>query len=124
MMKLSGESLAAIVKMAKVMAAADGVIKEEEVEAIAMELLRFGVPQDKTNAILEMSNLMEPSRAARIISELGYEERRYVAAFLGKVMAIDGDIDDNELAFWKLVSTICNLPSMNINEALEIMQEL
>lgn len=123
-MTLSGESLAAIVKMAKVMAAADGIVKDEEVTAIAVELALFGVPKEQTNVILNMSDLIEPSTAARIISELGHEERRYVAAFLGVVMAIDGDIDDNELAFWKLTSSICNLPSMNIHEALNIMNEL
>ena len=39
-------------------------------------------------------------------------------------MASDGDIDDNELALWTLISTLCGLPTMTVMEAINNMKNL
>ena len=51
-----------------------------------------------------------------------YEQKKYVAAYLGTLMASDKDINDKELALWRLLSKLCGLPSMNITDAVEYMQ--
>ena len=55
------------------------------------------------------------------IATMSDAQKRYVCAYLGMLMAIDGDIDDKEKALWKLVSTICDLPTMSIADAIDYM---
>jgi hypothetical protein len=52
------------------------------------------------------------------------EEKRYVTAFLGTLICVDGDIQDSEMKLWSLVSALCDLPTMNIMEAVNIMANL
>lgn len=46
------------------------------------------------------------------------EKKKYATGFLAATMVADGNIDDSELALWKLVSTLASFPTMNIAEAL------
>ena len=46
------------------------------------------------------------------------EKKRYVAALLGTILIIDGDVDDDELKLWRFTSEICSLPTMSIGEAV------
>ena len=67
---------------------------------------------------------MEPVVAIAIISKMTEEEKRYVAAFLGAIIAIDGDINQEELKIWRIVSTFCELPTMSIADAISYMAKL
>ena len=116
--------LSAIVKLAKVMAAADGHLDVKELAVIANEAKRFGIPKDDLNLILSTGDAMEASDSIIIVKAMDTKRKKYVAAYLGCIMAIDGDIDDKELAFWQLVSTLAGLPTMSINEAINYMSEL
>ena len=116
--------LSAIIKLAKVMAAADGHLDVKELAVIANEAKRFGIPKDDLNLILSTGDAMEASDSIIIVKAMDTKRKKYVAAYLGCIMAIDGDIDDKELAFWQLVSTLAGLPTMSINEAINYMSEL
>jgi hypothetical protein len=35
-------------------------------------------------------------------------------------MAADGDIDDEEVAFWNLMTILCDLPEMTVREAVDL----
>ena len=39
-------------------------------------------------------------------------------------MISDGEIDEKEKALWQLVSLLCNLPEMNIIEAISFIKNL
>lgn len=123
-LSLSKLEMSAIVRMAKIMALADGVVKEEEMKLIASQLHVFGVPDDDVCTILEISDSMQPSEATSIINSMTSEQKKYVCAYLGVMIAIDGDTDDKETALWGLISTMCNLPTMTIAEALDIMANM
>lgn len=121
-LQFSGFELSAITKLALAMAHADGKIEETELACIALELMRFGI--EDSSPILNGAEAMDAALAMAVVEKMDSTRKKYVAAYLGVVMASDGNIDDNELAMWKLTSTFCNLPAMTIKEAAKFITEL
>ena len=121
-MTFTGIEMAAISKLALTMAAADGKLEKNELTYIALELGRFGV-KDAT-PILKGAEEMDPTIALSIVSKMSSEEKKYVTAYLGALMAVDGEIDEKELALWNLTSSLCNLPTMNISDAIKYVQNM
>lgn len=117
-MMYSGEELAALIQMGTAMLLADGKVAEEEKEALGRELLSFGVKADNVVALLSKAQDMSFGEAIGVLSSMSEEQKKYATGFLAKVMVADGEIDDSELALWKLVSTLGGFPTMNIAEAL------
>lgn len=123
-MQFSGIEISAILKLAKAMALADGKIEKVEIAVITREILRFGVEPEQLETFLAAGDAMEPAHAMAIISGLDKKQKKYVAAYLGTIMASDMDINDKEMALWQLVSTLCELPTMNVQQAVQIMADL
>lgn len=121
-LQFSGFELSAITKLALAMAHADRKVEETELACIATELMRFGV--NDPSSILNGAEAMDAALAMSVVEKLDSSRKKYVAAYLGALMAIDGDIDGNELAIWRLTSTLCDLPTMDIKDALHYMSEL
>ena len=57
-----------------------------------------------------------------VISRMNGEQKRVVCAFLGCLMAVDGNIDNTEQALLNLMTSLCGLPIMSVEEALETMK--
>lgn len=123
-MTFSGQELTAIIKMAKSMVLADGKIEPSEIAVMTREFMRFGVLQDQVDLLLKASDNIEASQAVALIARMDEERKKYVASYLGVIMASDGDIDDNELAIWTLISTLCGLPTMTVMDAINNMKDL
>ena len=123
-MTFNGKELIAIIKMAKAMVEADGKIEPSEVTMMVVELARFGVPKNQLKILLEASDNMEVSQALVLINEMDEERKKYVASYLGVIMVSDGDVNEQELVLWNLVTTLCSLPEMNITEAINNMKNL
>lgn len=123
-MKFTGRELSAILKMAQTVALADGNVSEEESFLMAMELLRFGVMGVEVNQLLEEAKKLTSVDACVVISQMTAEEKRYVAAYLGAMMCADGKIDDSEVRVWTVISSLCGLPEMNVEEAVRIITSL
>ena len=123
-LQFNGRELSAVVRLAWEMILADGKVEEIETKTLALELLRFGVDENQCPVLIAAAQSMEASEAIAIVSLLKDNEKKYVAAFLGTIMAIDRNIDDAEMKLWKFISTICRLPTMNVAQALQIMSEL
>lgn len=119
-MSFTGLEMSALTKLAMVMAGADGKVEQSELAYMAVEMARFGVMD--AEPVIRGANAMDPTIALAIVEKFDYERKKYVAAYLGTMMAADGNIDDKELAIWKLTSSLCGLPSMNIKEAVEFIQ--
>lgn len=111
----------AILKMAGAMAGADGRAHPNEIKMMINECLRFGIDAEESKMLLSQSTDMEGTEALAIIAVMTDAQKRYVCAYLGTLMAIDGNINDNEKSMWQLVSTLCKLPTMSITDALEYM---
>lgn len=118
-MRYSGKELSAIVKMAISMAAADGKFAEEETTAIFFELANFGVTKSQFAQILVRARDMEASEAFATIACMDEEQKKYVTGYLAVIMVADGDIDDSEVKMWQLISLLAQLPTMDVNDALE-----
>ncbi len=110
--------MSSISKLAMAMAAADGVVKQEELAAIALELAKFGVNPDAAKRILKTADTMEYPHAIGVVASMNDRQKKYVTGFLAAVMAADGEIAKSELAMWSLISTLASLPTMTIAEAL------
>ena len=121
-MTFSGQELTAIIKMAKSMVLADGKIEPSEIAVMTREFMRFGILQDQVDLLLKASDSIEANQAVALIARMDEERKKYVASYLGVIMASDGDIDDNELALWTLISTLCGLPTMTVMEAINNMK--
>lgn len=103
---------------------ADGKVDPNEMKVMALEFIRFGVPQTDLELILNAADAMDSDEAIRIISSFDTERKKYVAAYLGLIMVADKNVDEKELALWKLISTLCSLPTMSIGDALDFMKNL
>lgn len=100
---------------------ADGRIDENEVLVLFTELQSFNVPKEHVEPLMAGADEMESWMAIDILSKLNKKQKKYVASFLGTIMVSDGDIDKKEMALWKLVSSLCNFPTMNVAEAVKNM---
>lgn len=123
-MFFTNQELAAILRLAHAMANADNKITSEETLVIVNEMSRFGIDQNKGRLIGEMGANMSYAECCQVVSKMTAEEKRYVTAFLGTLICVDGDIKDSEMKLWSLMSALCDLPTMNIMEAVQIMANL
>lgn len=123
-MRFNGLEISAITKLAKAMVLADGKVQNIEIAVMTKELARFGVQESQLQTLLAAGDAMDMTQAMSVVSTLDYEHKKYVSAYLGTIMAADFDIDDTEMALWRLISTLCELPTMNVQEAVSIMAEL
>ena len=117
-MQLSHKQLAAILKIGKVMVAADGVMKKEEMAIVLNELVKFDVPHTHVPMLLESSDEMTTSTMLDIFSNLDTETQKHICGYLAAIMIADGDVNDKELMVWKVTCSLCNFPTMTIGEAL------
>lgn len=121
-MTFTSIEMSAIAKLALAMAAADENVEKTELAYIALELTRFGVKD--AEPILKGADEMDPTIALSVVSKMTPAEKKYVAAYLGTLMAVNGDIDDRELSLWRLTSTLCGLPEMTIQEAIDYIKKM
>lgn len=117
------QEMAAIIKLGTVMAAADRHLHENETTMMATEALRFNLSEKDFGQMLTSSDKMEAKEALFTIATMTDSQKRYVTAYLGTLMSIDGNIDDKEMALWSMVSSLCKLPTMSIADAIEYMTE-
>ena len=114
--------MTAIMSMAHAMIISDGKVEDEELSMLSNQMINFGIPLEDYKEITLKGRDMEPDYAIDIVSKMTYEQKKYVAAFLGTIMAADGDIDNTEMALWRLLSQICSLPTMSVKDAISYMK--
>lgn len=120
-LSFSKNEMAAIIKLALLMASADGYADEKEGKMIKTEMLRFGMTTNEMQNLCIVANDMTPQDAMKCVASMSPAQKRYVTAYLGTLMVIDGDKDDAEMALWKFVSSACNLPTMTIADVVHYM---
>ena len=117
-MTFNGVELAAIVKLGKLMSAADGNVHENELAVIALELTKFGVEGNATDSILLASDALEFSDVIPVVKNMTADEKLHVVSFLGAIIAADGKITESEKKICTLVSMLCNLPEITAAQAI------
>lgn len=118
-MTLTTIQLAAILKAGKIMVLADGKIERNEMLVLTHELIKFNVPEDNVQSLLELGDAMESTVMLATLAGLENETKKHVAGYLATIMVCDGDIDDNEIKMWKLTCTLSGFPTMTLKEALD-----
>lgn len=114
----------AVISLALAMIRADGEVDFKESLVLQMQLDRFGIGVDQYQTLVQNAENMDKMRALSIISNLGKEEKQYITALLGVLMAADGRIDDAEMKMWSFTSLVCDLPQMSIDEAFEVLKSV
>ncbi len=120
-MRFSRIEMVSIMKLAVLMASADGRFADEEKTMIALHAASFGVEPQDFKSILEEAKSLKPEMALAMVANMTSSQKRHVTAYLGTIIAADGDIDDSEMKLWGLISALCDLPTMSIKDAIEIM---
>ncbi|MBR6747249.1 MAG: TerB family tellurite resistance protein [Muribaculaceae bacterium] len=118
-MNYNGIQMAAVIKAANAMIAADGRIDQAETQLLSRELINFGVEPQQLPQLLELSKVMEPTTMLATLAAMNESQKKYVSGFLATIMISDGDIDDSEMKLWQLTSTLMGCPTMTLQEALE-----
>ena len=117
-MKYTGIELSAIVKLANAMVMADGKVANEEIAAMSIELAKFGVDENAAKPIIGAADAMEYGHAVAVVAAMNLEQKKYVTGYLAFIMAADGEIAATEVSMWQLLSTLAQLPTMTVAEAL------
>lgn len=118
------EERKAIYRIARAMVLADGNVDKNEMGALANEMFRIGSNPDELIAFEEGIGEFKPSMAVNVISDLDDEKKKFFCAFLGALIIVDGEIDENEMKLWSLTSHFCGLPTMSVGDAIEYMTKL
>lgn len=121
-MHFTNSELIAIAKMALDISKADGLRHQKETDAIMSELRRFGVAFEDCSTILVHALNLSFDAAVRTISSFSPEEKKYVAAYLGALICVDENVTESEMRLWQTISNRCDLPSMSLYDACQIMQ--
>ncbi len=122
-MEFSANQLAAIAKLGIAMSAADGKFAEEEKKMLTLELIRFGVSRVEAIGIMTVAQNMDIQAAYDEVRKMNLNQKKYVTGYLAAIMACDGEIADVERALWSLISSLCDLPIMNMGDALKFWKE-
>lgn len=117
-MKYTGIELSAIVKLANAMIMADGKVANEEIAAMSIELAKFGVDENAAKSIIGAADAMEYGHAVAVVAAMNLEQKKYVTGYLAFIMAADCEIAATEVSMWQLLSTLAQLPTMTVAEAL------
>lgn len=117
-MKYTGIELSAIVKLANAMVMADGKVANEEIAVMSIELAKFGVDENAAKSIIGAADAMEYGHAVAVVAAMNLEQKKYVTGYLAFIMAADGEIAATEVSMWQLLSTLAQLPTMTVAEAL------
>lgn len=117
-MKYTGIELSAIVELANAMVMADGKVANEEIAAMSIELAKFGVDENAAKSIIGAADAMEYGHAVAVVAAMNLEQKKYVTGYLAFIMAADGEIAATEVSMWQLLSTLAQLPTMTVAEAL------
>lgn len=119
-MTFTQNEMVAILKLAKLMAVADGRLTNDERATIFADLGSFGVAFNSLQSTMleKLADEMDPAAAIAVVANMTIEEKKYVCGYMAAVMVADGDIDTKEQALWTLVSALASFPTMNIAEAV------
>lgn len=120
-MEFSRKEMAALLKAAKMMAVADGVMTTDEKEIIKADLSKFGVKLDtiESLALEATADNMEGVEVISTLSAMLEEQKKYACSYLAVVMMADGVIDEKEMELWRLFSLLVGFPTMNVVEAVD-----
>lgn len=119
----NGAELVALINVGVAIAAADGNTTDDEFGVLSQLLVGLNVSPEQAEVLIKESTQIKAPAAVAILSAMSTTQKKFATGFLAKVILADGDIDDNEIKIWKVISTICHFPTMSMNEAIEYVDQ-
>lgn len=101
----------AIMAVVCAMGGADDKVDPREAILIKLVSDKVGIDVQKHTPLTDLEE------ALNVISAMTAEEKRFVCAYLGRLITIDRDIDPREVVLWNVFSSRCNFPSMSLADA-------
>lgn len=121
--KFSKRELTAILNIANGMAEIDGKTDSIELEVIYTQMTRLGIEYEELLSLTENAVLdMDPHTAMNILSEMTSIQKQYVQALLVVIMASDGEIHEREMTMLRMLTMVCGLPPVNMNDIRSTLQ--
>ena len=121
--KFSKRELTAILNIANGMAEIDGKTDSIELEVIYTQMTRLGIEYEELLSLTENAVLnMDPHTAMNILSEMTSTQKQYVQALLVVIMASDGEIHEREMTMLRMLTMMCGLPPVNMNDIRSTLQ--
>ena len=121
--KFSKRELTAILNIANGMAEIDGKTDSIELEVIYTQMTRLGIEYEELLSLTENAVLnMDPPTAMNILSEMTSTQKQYVQALLVVIMASDGEIHEREITMLRMLTMMCGLPPVNMNDIRSTLQ--
>lgn len=111
-----------ILNLALTMAYIDGKMTDSEQNALLIPTKTFGDTQEEFNELLKEAQKIKATNSVAVVSNMDDEQKMYAAAYLGTIVAADNHLDSAELKLWKLITNICELPTMTASAATEIIR--
>lgn len=119
----SKKELAAILNIANGMAQIDGKADPIELEVIYTQMSRLGVEHEELISLTEDSIMnMDSHKAMDVVAEMTLVQKQYVQALLVVIMASDGEIHERELTLLRVLTMMCGLPPINMNDIMNTLQ--
>lgn len=112
------EQKAAIVRISFFILYADGKIEDREMDFSFSMWQLIGIGEQDA----ERARTMTGIEACNIVAQMADEDKSFVCALLGCLIISDGEVAEEEVRIWRVLSEICNLPSMNIEQAAAIVK--
>lgn len=110
-MNATGETLAAIYKIANVFIYVDGDMSREEVEPLFEFFETFPSVDDKMlDLIIEAADKMEVRRAIELINNLDADGKQQMSDLFASIICKDGVLTEDEKKLFSYVQDVCGLP--------------
>lgn len=123
MKNLTSKELEAVYKAADLMVLSDGKVLPEEIATVEEAMKKLGVARPcEQESIKVNAQKMSDVECYGVLAFLDAEQKKFVSSILGTISSSDGDIDDTELELWRNICNKCDLPIMNIRQAINIFQ--
>lgn len=114
----TSEQKAAIVRISFFIISADGKIEDSEMDfSFAMWQLSGITEQD-----IALARQMTGLEACNIVTQMNEEDKAFVCALLGCTIVADGQAAEQEIRVWNTLTEICDLPTMNLEQAAQIIK--
>lgn len=99
------------------MAEIDGKTDSIELDVIYSQMKRLGLDDEELFKFSEKAILnMDPHTAMGIVAGMNTTQKQYVQALLIIIMASDGEIHEREMIMLRMVTKICGLPPISMND--------
>lgn len=123
-LKFTYSQRVAVFSLARMIAYADGTMHNDEFRYACTVFKKIGMDEEEFVTLSTNDTKLSSGSISQTIRAMSSEQRKFIAAFLMVMTAVDGDISQMELVGYVAIATECNLPDLDFDEAKRIMTRI